>query len=78
MSEYSNLAACPFCGAGEFKLYDNTHWNGMRSVVISVVLNHLCLRCENGLQCDISFKAKTRKDVIDIWNKRIYENEKLG
>jgi hypothetical protein len=71
--EMSELLPCPFCGAGEFRIYDNTHWTGMRSVVVSVVLNHICIRSESGLQCDMGFKAKTKEDLIKIWNTRINE-----
>jgi hypothetical protein len=68
----AELIACPFCGAGETNIRENTHWTGMRSVVLSV---EVCHWCEQKGQIStatrkFSIVGKTREEAIANWNTR--------
>lgn len=63
------LKPCPFCGEGETNFDDFKHWTGQRYVIVSVRLMHFC---GNGSsQASIQFRAKTREEVVTIWNTRM-------
>lgn len=65
-----DLIPCPFCGKGEFEYRENTYWTGMRSVLISVDLNHWCGDYTGLPRQKIYITAKTKEDCILKWNER--------
>lgn len=63
------LKPCPFCGAGETDVRENTHWLGMRSEVLSVEVRHWCGK--QGIDgAFLAIKGRTREDAINRWNRR--------
>lgn len=69
--ETDDLLPCPFCGAGEFRVEESTHWTGMQSVVLSVTVRHWCPRPEGQPMSHIALAGKTREDAIARWNRRV-------
>ena len=69
MSEH--LEPCPFCGAGETRVDESTHWTGMRSQVISARVRHWCAREEGQPSSVLEIAGKTREDAVRKWNQRI-------
>ena len=67
-----DLLPCPFCGAGVFAMNKTKHWTGMRSITLSVSIEHTCIgNRENGVErLTIVSKGKTLDDAIRIWNTR--------
>lgn len=59
------LKVCPFCGGSE-KIIFNEFKHG--SNIVSVELKHWCPK--SPLSHIIKLKAKTKEDVINIWNTR--------
>lgn len=66
------LLPCPFCGAGEIVIKDNTYWTGMSSQVISVEVYHWCEETTGVRGSHITMRAKTRAEAIEKWNKRAH------
>jgi len=66
----SELPPCPFCGAGETKIRETTHWTGRSNTVISVHVVHWCPRVEGQPQSIINLAGKTREDAIRAWQSR--------
>lgn len=65
-----SLLPCPFCAGGETIIHHNTHWTGMRSVVISAEVRHWCPR-ETGIRgSSVVMRAKTEAEAIEAWNRR--------
>ena len=66
----SDLAKCPFCGAGITRVDDHTMWTGMRSIIVSAAVRHWCERPEGQPQSYLELKGKTHEDAIQRWNAR--------
>jgi len=66
--EEIELRSCPFCGAGESRFDDVTHWTGQRSILLSVKLRHWCEREEGVIQNIITLHGKTHKEAAAVWN----------
>ncbi len=66
-----HLEPCPFCGAGETKTHESTHWTGRRSEVISVRIRHWCARDEGQPPSQVEIAGKTREDGVRKGNQRI-------
>lgn len=62
---------CPFCGAGETQIQEDTLWNGNRSQVISARVMHWCQRMEGQPQRFLQTAGKTAVDAINAWNQRV-------
>jgi hypothetical protein len=70
LARVAELLPCPFCGAGETRFDESTHWTGMRSQILSVTVMHHCAREEGQLQSFLRITGKTEADAIRLWNKR--------
>jgi hypothetical protein len=66
-----HLEPCPFCGAGETRVNESTHWTGLRLQVISARVRHWCVREEGQPSSVMEIAGKTREDAVRKWNQRI-------
>ncbi len=74
-----HLEPCPFCGAGETKIHETTHWTGLRSQAISARIHHWCVREEGQPSSHMEIAGKTREDAVRKWNQRIRADyERMG
>ena len=65
------LKPCPFCAKGETTVQEKTYWTGMRSVILSVEVQHWCEREEGQLSPRrLVFAGKGREAAIKAWNTR--------
>lgn len=64
------MKPCPFCYAGEFDFRENTHWTGMRSVLVSVDMTHWCGDAYGLPRMTVKITAKTKDECINKWNER--------
>lgn len=65
-----DLLPCPFCGAGETRFHESTHWTGLSQSVISVRIHHWCPRDEGQPSSHMEIAGRTRADAIAKWNTR--------
>ena len=66
-----SLLPCPFCGAGETRIDEQTYWTGMRSQVSSVNLRHFCADADDAfVKASITIRARTREQAAAAWNTR--------
>ena len=65
-----DLLPCPFCGAGETRFHESTHWTGLSQSVISVRIHHWCPREEGQPSSHMEIAGRTRADAIAKWNTR--------
>lgn len=72
------LAPCPFCGAGETRIDETTHWTGMRSVVVSARVMHWCPRKEGQPQSLIQIAGRDAGSAAAAWNERVGANASLS
>lgn len=70
----TELKPCPFCGAGETIIKEQTFWTGMQNVVLSVSVRHWCEvgQKQQGEIRDfrLEAKAKTKEAAVSLWNAR--------
>ena len=71
----SELRPCPFCGAGETQIRDQTVWTGQRSVVTSVEIHHWCEPKSTQLRSHLRVVGKTREEAIEAWEGKKPEQE---
>ena len=64
------LNKCPFCGAGEFEISENTLPSMKGNLTISVVLRHWCNKGDGVLNSYFEIRAKDFFKARDAWNKR--------
>jgi len=67
------LIPCPFCGAGQTEIRENTQWmGGIRpSQLISVEVNHWCTRIEGQpTRKNVHMVGRDRESAIKAWNTR--------
>lgn len=64
------LKPCPLCGDGQEEFKENTHWTGVRSVVVSVDLMHWCKNSGSLPRTFVKITAKTKEECVEIWNTR--------
>lgn len=64
------LKPCPLCGEGSEEFKENTHWTGMRSIVVSVDLIHWCKNSGSLPRAFVKITAKTKEECVEIWNTR--------
>lgn len=67
----TDLLPCPFCGAGETQVRENTHWTGMSSVIISVEVMHWCPRQTGVRGSGVQMRGKTEDEAVAAWNRRV-------
>ena len=66
------MKPCPFCGAGETRVDEQTYWTGMRSQVLSVNLRHWCQKAEDDFVTPVfTIRARTEAQAIETWNRRV-------
>lgn len=65
------LHPCPFCGAGETLLDEQTYWTGMRSQVLSVTLRHWCAAAaDEFVRGSVSIRCRDEQQAVEQWNRR--------
>jgi len=64
------LLPCPFCGAGETQIREQSMWGGRSKVVVSVSVIHWCEKEEGQPSRAIERIGRDRESAIRAWNQR--------
>lgn len=69
--EETKLAPCPFCGAGETRVDEQSYWTGMSSKNLSVTLRHWCgTQPDEFVKPAFTIRARDEAQAVETWNRR--------
>lgn len=69
----TSLKPCPFCGAGETHIHENSHWGPINkpTEIISVEINHWCAKSPGMVRNIVKFTGRDHKSAQGAWNRRV-------